>query len=197
MVNNFSEITTHSGFDFEDYLSQLNLISIFEPVFKEFTDKEIAKKVIKYIAYSHSLESNKITVGGDRRKELSVIFKDLQIPANYYEDLVLLNNRAVIKSVQSWMQRQDNRQVEYLFTLQNAYVQQQTASLEPLKKADGISIDYNQKMDCIEHMTELKKMIRDAESELQQNHEKLKEAYNEVKNAAKRNTISPIDYAKH
>lgn len=196
MINPFFEIVNHSGFDFKEYLEALNLLSIFEPVFLEYTDMEVAVKIVKYIAYSHSLESNKLTVGGDRRKELNTIFKDLKIKDEYYDDCVLLKNRAVIKSVQLWMQKQDNKQIEYLFTLQNAYVQQQTASLEPLKKTDGVSIDYNQKMDCIEHMTQLKKMIRDAESELQQNHEKLKEAYNEVKKSSKRNTISPVDYAK-
>jgi hypothetical protein len=194
VINSYYEIVNHSGFDFEDYLRQMSLVSIFEPVFQEYPDKELAKKVVRYIAYSHSMESNKLSVGGDRRKELNAIFKDLDIPKEYYDDLVLLKNRSVIKSVQLWMQRQDNRQIEYLFTLQNAYVQQQTASLEPLRKTDGITIDYNQKMDCIEHMTELKKMIKDAESELQQNHEKLKESYQEVKKASKRNTISPIDY---
>jgi hypothetical protein len=193
MINSFFEVTQYSGFDYAEYLEKLNILRIFEPIFKEYEDPDLCKKVIKYIAYTHSMESDKLSIGGDRRKEISKVFKDLQIANEYYEELVLLKNTSVIKSVQRWMDYKDNRQIEYLFTLQNAYVQQQAASLKDILKATS-EVDYDQKMRCIEHMTELKKMIKDAESELQQNHEKLKEGYKEVSKAAKKNTASVEDF---
>jgi hypothetical protein len=108
----------------------------------------------------------------------------------------MLNNMAIVKASQNWMRAQDSRQLEYLLTLQELYVQQQTAALQPLKKADGINIDYDQKQKCMEHMTDLKKMIVDAESELQQNNPKLKQAYEEVRQARqKAPTTGPADYA--
>ena len=193
MINSYFETVTYTGDDYAEYLEKLNIISIFEPIFKEYEDPELTKKIVKYVAYTHSIESDKLSVSGDRRKEVSKVFKELDIADNYYEDLVLLKNPAVIKSVQRWMNYKDNRQIEYLFTLQNAYVQQQAAALKDIKKSTG-ECDFDQKMRCIEHMTELKQMIKDAESELQQNHEKLKEAYKEVNKASMKKTASVEDF---
>lgn len=205
MINSFQEITTYSGFDYKDYLGQISLLHIFESIFKEYEDIELCAKIIRYIAYTHSIESNKISVGGDRRKELYRVFKEMGIPdeepnaeypRNYYEEIVLLKNEAIVKSIQLWLQHKDNRQLEYLFTLQNAYVQQQSAALKDIRKSTG-EIDYDQKYKCIGYMMELKKMIKDAESELQQNNPKLKEAYEEIKQSAvKSNTIGVEHYAK-
>lgn len=196
MINGYFELVNSNDDDFENFLAQLNLFRIFESVFQEYDDRELSKKIILYVAYTHTLESNKISVGGDRRKECHQVFKELKIPDEYYDDVVLLNSSSVLKSVQLWMQYQDSRQIEYLFTIQNAYMQQQAAALKDIKKSTG-EVDYDQKQRCIEHMTELKKMIKDAESELQQNHEKLKEAYQDIKKASKiKNTIGPESFAK-
>lgn len=197
MINSYFSVVNCKDENFEDYLNVINLLRIFEPIFNEYEDKPLCKQIVMYIAYTHTLESNKISVGGDRRKECHQVFKDLIIDEEYYEDLVLLKSDAVVKSVQMWMRYQDSNQIEYLFTLKNAYVQQQAAALNSLPKSTGIGIDFDQKQRCIEHMTELKKMIKDAESELQQNHEKLKEAYQDVKKATKiKNTVGPESFAK-
>lgn len=195
MINSYFEVVNSNDDDFGDYLSRINLFRIFESIFEEYEEMELCKKIILYIAYSHTLESSKISVGGDRRKECHQIFKDLKIPDEHYDDVVLLKGDAILKAVQLWMRNQDSRQIEYLFTLQNAYVQQQAAALKDIRKSTG-EIDFDQKQRCIEHMTELKKMIKDAESELQQNHEKLKEAYQDIKKATKvKNTIGPESFA--
>lgn len=195
MINSYFELVNSNDDDFEDYLSRINLYRIFESIFQEYDEMELCKKIILYIGHTHTLESNKISVGGDRRKECYQIFKDLKIPEDHYDDVVLLKGTPILKAVQLWMQYQDSRQIEYLFTLQNAYAQQQAAALKDIPRSGG-GVDYDQKQRCIEHMTELKKMIKDAESELQQNHDKLKEAYNEVKKNTKvKNTIGPESFA--
>lgn len=198
MVNLFSEIVNFDGVNFQDHLKRLNVFHVFDAVFtsKLFADNYLQIKVIQYIVYTHSLDSQKLSLGGDRRKECAKIFKDLEIPDDYYEFIVMLGSKDVLDCVQAWMKHQDNKQIEYLFTLQTAYIQQQKASLEMLKKSDGITVDYDQKMECIRHMTELKKMVKDAESELQQNDVKLKEAYQEVKKAGAKFTISPENFAR-
>lgn len=195
MINSYSEVVGYTGYDFIDYLNQINLYIIFEGLFTEYDDLELSKKIVRYIAYSHSIGSGKITIGGDRRKELHTIFKELQIEDKYYDDVVLLEKEAVRKSADKWLKHQDSRQIEYLFTLQNAYVQHQAASLKDLRTATG-EINYDMKYKCITYMTELKKMIKDAESELQQNNELLKEAYKEVNQKNKKNTIGVENYAK-
>lgn len=205
MINSFQEITIFSGDDFRDHLGQISLESIFDPVMKEYNyDPAFCVKVIKFIAYSNSIESNKISVGGDRRKELHKIFRDLDMPhngvdpaffnveRNYYEEIVMLGNDSVVESIIRWLKHKDNRQLEFLFTLQNAYVQHQAASLKEIRKSSG-EVDYDQKYKCIGYMMELKKKIKDAEAELQQHDPKLKEAYEEVKQAAQKSQSTGVE----
>jgi len=198
MVNIFSEVVNFDGVNFQDHLKRLNIFHLFDKIFISplFDDNKVQIKVIQYIAYSHSTESQKLSLGGDRRKECARIFKELELDDKYYEPVVMLASRDVLDCAQAWMKHKDNRQIEYLFTLENAYMQQQKASLEMLKKSDGLTVDYNQKMDCILHMTDLKKMIKEAESELQQNDIRLKEAHAEVKKASNKFLIGPESFAR-
>jgi ribosomal protein S20 len=197
MISLFQEISTYDGVNFQDHCERIGALYIFEPIFSStiYEDNELHVKIAKYVALTHSIESPKLTMSGDRRKEIHVVFKELGIDDEHYNGIVLLKDRDVVKCVQLWMAKQDNRQAEYLFTLQNAYVQQQTASLDNLKKSDGLNTDYDQKMRCIEHMTELKKMIKDAESELQQNDPKMKEAHQEVRKAVQKNVLGIEKFA--
>jgi hypothetical protein len=198
MISLFQEIISFDGVNFQDHCKRIGVSYIFDPIFTStvYDDNELHIKIAKYIALTHSIESQKLTMSGDRRKEIHAVFKELGIKDEHYEGVVLLKNRDVLKSVQLWMEKQDSRQIEYLFTLQNAYVQQQTASLADLRKADGTNVDYDQKMRCIENITELKKMIKDAQSELQQSDPKMKESYNDVKKAAAKFTVGPETYAR-
>lgn len=202
MINSFQEITIFDGSDFKDHLGKINLDHIFDPVLKEYVyDPALCVRIIKYIAFSNSIESNKISVGGDRRKELHKIFRDLEFPQEgidplfpnikraYYDEVVLMGNESVVESIIRWLKHKDNRQLEFLFTLQNAYVQQQAAALKEIKKSSG-EVDYDQKYKCVGYMMDLKLKIKDAEAELQQNDPKLKEAYEEVKQAKQRITTT-------
>lgn len=205
MINSFQEITIFDGSDFRDHLGKVNLDHIFDPVLKEYVyDPGLCVRIIKYIAFSNSIESNKISVGGDRRKELHKIFRDLEFPQEgvdplfpnikraYYDEVVLMGNESVVESIIRWLKHKDNRQLEFLFTLQNAYVQQQAAALKEIKKSSG-EVDYDQKYKCIGYMMDLKLKIKDAESELQQNDPKLKEAYEDVKQAKKTNSTTGVE----
>lgn len=198
MVDLFTEVIKFEGVNFVDHLERLGIYFVFETVMESdyFDDNVLKIKVCQYVAYGHSIESRRITMGGDRRKELSDIFKFLGIDSKFYDSIVLMKNPAVVKSIQRWLDKKDSRQIEFLFTLNNAYVQQQAGSLADLKKSDLINTDYDQKFKCIEHMTDLKKMIKDAESELQQSDPKLKEAYQDVKKAASKVTVGIEHFSK-
>jgi hypothetical protein len=207
MINAFQEIVSFDGENFNDHLAEITLFTIFEPVFEDYQDPVFCKKVVLFIVYANSVDSSKIGVGTDRRRELNKIFKDLEIPAkgphpfdpdmgerNFYDEIVLMINPAVVTAIERWLQHKDNRQLEYLFTLKNAYVQHQSAALRDIRKANN-EVDYDQKFKCIEYMMKLKKMIADAESELQQNDPKLKQAYEEVRQAkVKAPVTGPADY---
>lgn len=198
MIDLFSEIVGFDGVNFVDHLERLGVYAIFDPVMVSdlFDDNVLKIKICQYIVYGHSIESRRITMGGDRRKELNDIFKFLDIDPKYYESVVLMKSSSVVRSIQKWLEKKDSRQVEFLFTLNNAYVQQQAGSLADLRKSDLINTDYDQKMKCINHMNDLKKMIKDAESELQQNDPKLKEAYQDVKKSASKITVGIETFAK-
>lgn len=198
MISLFQEIISFDGVNFQDHCERIGVSYIFEPIFTSTTydDNELHIKMAKYIALTHSIESQKLTMSGDRRKEIHAVFKELGIEDEHYNGIVLLKDRDVLKAVQLWMAKQDSRQAEYLFTLQNAYIQQQTAALDNLKKSDGLNTDYDQKFKCVEYMAELKKMVKDAESELHQNNPQMKETYQEVKRAAAKFTIGPETYAR-
>jgi hypothetical protein len=198
MISLFQEIISFDGVNFKDHCERIGVSYIFDPIFTStiYDDNELHIKIAKYIVLTHSIESQKLTMSGDRRKEIYAVFKELDISSEYYDGVVLLKNASVLKSVQLWMDKQDSRQIEYLFTLQNAYVQQQTASLANLLKPDGLSTDYDQKFRCIENITELKKMIKDAQNDLQQSDPKMKESYQDVKRAAAKFVIGPESFAK-
>lgn len=179
MTNAYYEIVSHEG-DYRNIFDKYLFLKIFEPIIEYFEDVDTATKVIKFIVYGFSLESTKLTVTGDRRKELVAIFNELEIDKKLYKEVVLLENGIILSCSQKWLIYQDNAQLEYLFTLEQAYIQQQTASISPLKKSDGVNIDYDQKQKCIEHMRELRKWIKEAQAELIQSNAKMKEAYKDV-----------------
>lgn len=103
MVNSFQSIITQED-NFEDYLKKALLFKIFEPIIVTYSDIETAKKIIKYIAFAYSMESTKITIGGDRAKEKEEIFDELffqngtKISPSIYEEVVLLHEMAVVKA---------------------------------------------------------------------------------------------------
>ena len=107
MTNPFHDIVNYNDGYFEDYLEKLSVLFVFEPVFNEYPDKAISKKVVKFICLCFSIESPKISVGGDRRTEKSNIFKELfgelklldEQKQTLYEDLVYLKNDKVVDSV--------------------------------------------------------------------------------------------------
>lgn len=197
MVNLYSEIVNFDGVNFQDHLERVGLSFVFDPIIhcSDFDDNQLQIKVCQYIVFAFSLESPKLTIAGDRRTETASIFRELKLPDSIYGSLVLLNHEKVLESAKRWMKKQDNAQIEYLFTLKEAYVQQQTASLQDLKNSSG-ETDYVMKMKCIENMVELKKMIKEAESELQQNDERLKSAHNEIKKSTSKFTIGVENFAK-
>lgn len=176
MNNPYQIVTEHEG-NYENFFDLYLFFKIFRPIWEEFEDKSTATKIIKFIVYGFSLQSTMITVNGDRRKELHAIFDHLEIDKKRYREVVLLEDTVVMECCRKWMDFQDSSQLEYLLTLKQSYIQQQAASISPLRKSDGVAIDFDQKHKCIEHMRELNQWIKEAEQELIQNNPKLKESY--------------------
>lgn len=195
MFSVYHEIVSSQSDNIFYLLAKLGKDVIFDDLTAAYEGDELLKKAVKFIVYCYSIDSDRISLGSDRRKEKAAIFKMLDIDPALYDDFVLLGEKAVVESAQKWLRDQDSVQFEFLTTLREAYVQQQAAALKPLEKASG-GTDWDQKQKCIEHMASLKKMIKDAEAELKQNDPKLKEAHEEVQKASKKiSTIGPENFA--
>lgn len=178
MIHPYNVVTEHEG-SYDNLFEVYSFLRIFKGVWDEYEDKETATKIIKFIAYGFSLESTKITVNGDLRKELTSIFYDLELDKEMLTEVVLLENPTIRKACEDWLEKQGEPAYEYLMTLKLSYIQQQSAALSPLKKADGITRDYDQNHKCIEHGRELRVWIKEAEAELIQNNPKMKKIFEE------------------
>jgi hypothetical protein len=186
MTNPFQAIVTYEEDSWEDYLSQILLIDIFMPVIKEYEDKQVLKSVIRYIAYAYSHDSDKIILGEDWHKNKKQIFEFVMIKpeSKSYEDLVLLKNKAVIDAIHNWLSFQERDTFTQMQMLKDLRVEMQISAVSSIKKSSG-EIDYSQKYLNATYANELKKMIKDLESELIQNDTLLREAAKEVRQARK------------
>ncbi len=193
MINPFQALVTYEEDLWEDYLSQILLVDIFSPVIKEYEDKQVLKSVIRYIAYAYSHDSDKITLGQDWQKNKQQIFEFVMIKPEKksYEDLVLLKNKAVVESIHNWLDFQQKDTFVQLQVLKDLRVEMQISSLTAILKASG-EVDYDQKFRNAGYASDLKKMIKDLESELIQNDALLKEAAKEVRQARKTNNSRSV-----
>ncbi len=211
MVNVYNEIVSevdaaHANGFFEK-LEEMDVLKLFQPILDFFKGELeaplMAKRVIIYIAYCYSLDSPKISVNGDRAREKGDVFRALNIPHKdekhehqLYNWVVNLESAAVVYGINAWMERQGEQQFQYYITLKDSYAEMQRAALLPLTDKDG-NINYDQKQRCIEHMTETKKLIKEAQAELLQKDEKLKVGFQEIKKAQERHKfVGPESFAK-
>lgn len=188
MINAYSELVSYNGNEWDDFLDRISLLDIFMPVIKHYEDVDVLKCVVRYIAYAYSFQSDKILLNSDWEKNKKSIFDLVMIKPEqeYYNDLVLLQNPAVVISIQKWLDYQDSDTFKQLSVLKDLRLEMQLSAVSLIKKSSG-ETDFDQKFKNAEYANKLKLMIKDLESELIQNDGKLKEAVKEVKAASKNN----------
>ena len=190
MVNAFQEIISYNGNDPISNLRKLGIENIFSPLVSIYISSSVLGNVIKFIVYGYTMGSPKIGISKDRKKEKLKIMNDLGLAEEiHFDNLILLKNKVIVEVISEWLREGDNQQIEYVLTLKEIYLQQKIASVSDIKKSDGINIDFDQKYRCIEYCEKLKKMIKDAESELQQNDPKFREVYSEIKSVKSKKTM--------
>lgn len=197
MVNAYSELISYDGFDWEDYLNRICLIDIFKDLIPLFKDKEALTQAIKFIVMCYSKDSDCVILGTDWVQNKKRIFDKVLLQKEYYEDLVLLENRIIVKTIQNWLSFQDSAVYSQLIMLKDLQQEMQDSANSSIKKAN-LEIDYDQKFKNAKYVQELGKMIDDLEQELIQNSPKLKAATQELNNKAKaKNTIGVETFAKN
>jgi len=193
MINVYQSIITHEHDDWEEYFNKICLIDIFGDIIAKYgNDRTTLKSFIKYIVWCYSKESDMVIIGSDWLKNKKRIFdaaefKPIDVLLNAS---VHLQDPTVLKTVQRWMDFQNDAVYTQLCVLKDLMVEMQLSANGRVVKSSG-EIDYDQKYKNACYVDSLRKMINDLESELIQNTPKLKEAYREVRQqASKKNTKS-------
>lgn len=196
MINAYHSLIKNND-DWEEYLNKITLFEIFKDVIEEYKDKETITCVIRYILYAYSVESDLLILATDWQKNKENIFEQaMVIPRKeIHDDLVFLKNEKVVNVINKWLAWQDADVFRQLQTLKDLRHEMQTSCLTDIKKSSG-EIDYSQKFLNAKYSIDLKVMIKDLESELVQNHPKLKDAVSEIKAVKRKNTVGVEMFAR-
>lgn len=199
MISAYQSLLAYKKGDWQSYLEDIGLEDVFKPLFKPLEEdilKEVVltntDEIIKYIVLAYSIESEMIVVGADWHKTKKKIYEYVcgRPVKNLYEAVVLLNSPSIIKAINNWLEFSDDDLFTQIQMLKDLQIEMRITSISVIRKA-SMEIDFDQKFRNAEYAIKLKRMIKEAESELIQNSEKLKDAIKEMKpDSKKKNTLS-------
>lgn len=197
MVHPYNDIIANPDFD-QEYISRINLADIFTPIFEEYKEDIItARKVILFILYGYSIDSQMLSIGGNNWGKVSNdICEKVGLPAELYNQGILLGNVVVRTAIQKWLEFQNDEHWKNYITCRDLRYEMLSSALSPIKTASD-EINYEQKMKNAIHAKTLLGMMNEEMENFIQNHPKLKssaEALNRT-NKSNRFTRGPGDYA--
>jgi hypothetical protein len=199
MINPFKDLTTYTGTDWADYLDRISLLEIFKEVIEKYgAEPTYLQGVIRYIVWTYSKDSEKITLGTNWLENKKRIYADAYLPLHddFRNDIIYLQDIAVLVTVKKWLQFQDDDTFKELIMLKDLRTEMQLSANSPLSNGNS-GINYDQKFKNAKYSMDLSLMIRDTELKLLQNDPQLKEAIQEVRRAEKSKiSISPEYFAK-
>jgi len=182
-------------FDFEQYLKKVDAYEVFQPVFEAYQDNALVAKVLKFILFGYSPDSDLLMEkGGTWDKLAKSIFTRVDIPSDYYEDIWHLKNEAVRVSINNWLEfLNDDNWTNYI-TFRDLRSQMIRHSLSDVKK--GEELDIKSKMDAAKYAKELLEMMDSIKHNFIQAAPQLKVSMDALKKASKKETTGPQHYAK-
>lgn len=190
MISAYHSIVSYDGYDWNDYLTRICVYDIFKELLSEYPDKNDFTSAVKYIMSAYSVESDMVIIGSDWLSTKKRIFEKycLKDQKKLYSDLVHLKNGKVLNAIQKWLDFQQNDVWTQLSILKDLRVEMQVSCLTDIKKASG-ETDYDQKYKNAQYSVDIKKMIKDLESELIQSSMKLKDAVKEFRSERSKSTF--------
>lgn len=198
MTHPYYDIVNYEKDDLEEYLRRILLYEVFKNVIEEYTDTGIAKKVIRFILYAYSMDSEMLSPNGNNWSKVSEeILEVVGLPNELYDDVVLLQNPSVLLTIQRWLQWQGNEAWINYITYRDLRREMLASSLSKIKTASD-EINYEQKMKNAIHAGTLLQMMNEAMEMFVQNHPKLKASVETLNRANSKNKVtrSVADYAK-
>lgn len=197
MINIFTELTKYDEGDdlFDEYLRRKHLFEIFKELLDDFPDKETFKKVVWFIMWAYSIDSDMLSTGGlDWSKLSERIFKKTGLDEKYYDGVANLKSDAVRNVIQRFLTLQNDANWVQYITYRDLRRQLLSASLSDIKKST-MEIDYATKMQCAVDSQKLLQMMNDAMKTFVQNNIRLKESVSALdKVINKKNTASVEDF---
>lgn len=194
MISAYQVLVKQEEEDFQEYLKRVHLFSIFQPLLEEFADPELFKGVVRFIAWSYSMESEMLlTQGNTWSKVCDEIYEKSELPDDrkeidgVYNAVCNLQSENVRDSIERFLllQNEDNWiQYTHFRDLRKQFLE---LSVSDMKKNTG-EIDIEAKMKAAIYSKDLLKMMDDARDGFIQNHPKLRssvEAMNKASNNSK------------
>lgn len=200
MINPFQSLVTYSGDDWAEYLDSISLFEIFKDlIIKYQANPSLLKGIIRYIVWTYSKDSDKITLGTDWTENKKRIFEAAELPPMeaILMDIVNLKDDIVLLTIKRWIDYQNDDTWKELTMLKDLRSEMQLSANSQLKTGNGDSVNYDQKFKNAKYSIDLSLMIKDCESKLLQNDPRLKDAAKEIRIRTKNNTsLSPESFAK-
>ena len=149
MTHPYYDLISYEKDDLQDYLKRVLLFDIFKGVFEEYPD--IAKKVIRFILYAYSMDSEMLSPNGNNWSIVSEqIMEAVGLPKEVYSG-DWMRNPVVLNTIQKWLHWQGNEAWTNFTTYRDLRKEMLASSLSNIKTA-GDEINYEQKMkNAIEH----------------------------------------------
>lgn len=193
MTNPYIAITNYNGMDWEGFLRSLSLAQVFHPL-REIFDGELLGKVIKFIVWAYSEDSDRIIVGMEWQYNKKKIYNLVGLPGDAWHSIGLLENPVIVDVINKWLDVQNNQVFSEWCMLRELRREMQESATSRIETAGG-QMDYDQKMKNATYVTKLRSMIEELEASLIQNSPTLKEGVREVRAKRKSPTAGPENYS--
>jgi len=191
MKSAYQVLTTYTG-DFEEMLTKMMLFDIFKPIIEAF-EPVTAKKLIRYIAFLYSKDSNLILAKEDLKRKKIRCAKQADLPDELYANAVFLvpNNEmdavpAIIRTVAiKYLDYQDEPNNKDLKSLEDLYDEMvEKSAMQPQSASD-----YDLKFKCREYANKIRQWIDDLRHKMKEEDTQVRAMRQELKEKAHRNTM--------
>lgn len=182
-------------FDFVAYLKRSGAYDVFSSVFEYYDDIIMAIKMVKFIAFAYTPDSELLPEKASTWEKIAKhIFNVVDIPSEFYDDVVNLKNEAVRNAAQEWLRFQNDDNWTNYVTFRDLRFQMIKHSLSDVKK--GGEDDIKSKMDAAKYAKELLEMMDATKNNFVQASPKIKASVEALQNAKVKDTIGPQHFAK-
>lgn len=180
MINAYLTLTAYEGTEWKDYLESIGLLDVFGELFGQFVSPDSQRKIMRYILWAYSRESDKLIQGADWETNKKSIYKMSGLPGDLWESIGLLSNYIVLRTIHRWLEFQGESVFKQLQTLKDLKMEMQLSCVGAIMKNTG-ETDYEQKRRNAITARELDDMIEALEPRCIENTPHLKDAIREAR----------------